>query len=122
MNFYERVLRATEFDTDGIWWRLSNEDPEKLQMFVECNDLFWWAVSDLEEITEDNIEILEQSISDAKNSCKDGYQYSCWLFCARVRKMRPQGAAYKYIPKEMWELFDVCGPKRETDFGNPEEH
>ena len=38
--------------------------------------------------------------------------YGTELFSARVRKMRPQGASYKLYPKELWPLFDACGPER----------
>ena len=41
------------------------------------------------------------------------------LYCARKRKMRPQGAMYKTIPKTLWHLFDVCGEEREMNMGNP---
>ena len=40
------------------------------------------------------------------------------LFCCRVRKMRPQGAYYKYIDKEVWHIFDEAGPEREVGKGN----
>lgn len=43
----------------------------------------------------------------------------CDLFAARVRGMRPQGAAYTFYPPETWPLFDACGPEREIGFGNP---
>ena len=32
--------------------------------------------------------------------------------------MRPQGAYYKYIDKEVWHLFDEAGPEREVGKGN----
>lgn len=42
------------------------------------------------------------------------------LFAARVRSMRPQGAAYKVrYDKSIWPLFDACGPEREIGMGNP---
>lgn len=44
------------------------------------------------------------------------------LFAARVRGMRPQGAAYKVrYDKSIWHLFNECGPERETGPGNPKE-
>jgi hypothetical protein len=42
------------------------------------------------------------------------------LFVARVRNMRPQGAAYKVrYPEEIWGLFNAAGPEREVGLGNP---
>lgn len=41
------------------------------------------------------------------------------LFAAKVKGMRPQGAAYTYIPTDAWDLFDACGPERQTGMGNP---
>jgi len=41
------------------------------------------------------------------------------LYCARKRKMRPQGAMYEYLNKENWPLFDECGPVREKSLSNP---
>jgi hypothetical protein len=41
------------------------------------------------------------------------------LFCAKVRNMRPQGAAYKYIPEVVKPLYDRAGEPRKIDFFNP---
>jgi len=120
-DFLERVLRATAFNgTDGLWWRTSDDGEDRLQVFANCNDFFWWACADLEEITPDNIEVLEKAQVDLlvlEDSYADCYIHL--LFCARIRKMRPQGAYYKHLPEEMWPLLNTCGPEREIDFGNP---
>ena len=55
---------------------------------------------------------MEQAFKD----CED---HGGELFCARIRKMRPQGACYAYYDKKDWHLFDACGPERECGFGNP---
>lgn len=41
------------------------------------------------------------------------------LFACKVMRMRPQGAAYSYIPEDLWDLFDEAGPERAVGFGNP---
>jgi len=96
-----------------LWW---TDVAGQLTFFINCNDMFHWATADLEEITVENFHVLEESLEAA------GY-WGPELFCARVRAMRPQGAFYeKVIPKEVWPLFDACGPEREIDrapFGNP---
>ena len=134
IKYTVRVLRC--FDDDGvdqenIWWNASGKnwrsDPaEPIVFYIKCNDFFAWGCSDAEEITPDNISILEQCIVDM-NALDDSlpekqYHTGSWgghLFCARSRGMRPQGACYRSIPRELWPLFDACGPPREKDFGNP---
>jgi len=85
---------------------------DHIRMHILCNDVFWWATSDMEEITEENVDILEQSLSDSKYAGEI-------LFCARVRKMRPQGAFCKDLSEEDKKLFNEVGPEREIDFWNP---
>ena len=116
---YERVLRATAFGgTDSVWWRLDDKE-EELELYINCNDAFYWGCADREEITPENIEALE---SAKKALGADEHGFAGLLFCARVRELRPQGALYGYIPEELWPLFDACGPVREVDIGNPKEH
>lgn len=147
--------------------------------YANCSDVFWWGSSDSEEITDENIRVLRDTIAeltvlyvarskiesdpefkrlafeetsavyaahvaecplttpDGKHENDRGcsrwtpgatehkmyaYQYQtniAELFAARVREMRPQGACYKGYPKDLWPLFDACGPERETGMGNP---
>jgi hypothetical protein len=85
-----------------------------------CSDEFAWGTADLEQITPENIHELERAIADVKAIDKDiGHAFI--LFAARQRKMRPQGAAYPK-DKELWPLFDACGPKREVNMINPHRH
>lgn len=102
---------------DALWWKVVNG---KVQWFVNCNDVFAWGCSDCEELTTENFPILEQAMTDAIAAEKDvGELYADELFVSRVRGMRPQTASYPHYPKEMWPLFDACGPEREAGFGNP---
>ena len=125
VELIKRLLDITAFDNcDIIWWRYPDNGPRELQFFVNCNDTFAWACADCEQITLDNIDILEQSIKDEQRILGT---YTCTianeLFSARVRKMRPQGASYiECYDKRMWSLFDACGPVRKVNFGNPKEH
>jgi hypothetical protein len=82
---------------------------------IMCNDFFYWACADCEDINESTMPILEKAISD----CSGDIQWGALLYCARQRKERPQGAFYSIIPKELWSLFNDCGPEREIDIGNP---
>ncbi len=118
-EFVLRVLQIfSKYDShDNLWWR-TDDKYAPVTFFVNCNDLFFWAYADLEEITEQNIDCLEQSFVDASAAHEDGDIYGTMLFCCRQRKMRPQGAAYPKV-QELWPLFDACGPEREIGFGNP---
>ena len=124
MQFIESVLRtAIKYGTyDDLTW--FEEDGEIL-VAVVCSDMFFWGTADQEELTPDNLSDYEQAIQDMDSLPIDGLPYRYYggmLFCARQRKMRPQGAAYPPEPEsEAWKLFDACGPERETGFGNPYE-
>ena len=106
------VLKAVERHDlyDSIFWRF-NED--KIQFFIICSDVFAWGCADLEELNKEDLPLLDQSMKDA------GYVEGSLLYCARRRKMRPQGACYKEIKESLWPLFDACGPVREVDSANP---
>lgn len=105
MKFIERLLKLiAEYEIwDLVFWHTN------LKFYVNCNDLFAWGLADAEEITESNIDLLEQSLKDAD------YIDGAFLFCARSRKMRPQGAMYENIEKKNWYLFDECGPTRKIN-------
>lgn len=128
MKFILRVLDVTAFDsTDDIWWRTDNEYAP-VTFWVTVNDCFYWASADLEKITPENVGELEKAYADCRAAMGGvggiGEIYAPMLFAARMRKMRPQGAAYPQ-EKELWPLFDAAGPERETDslpFGNPRPH
>lgn len=134
MSFIKRLLRltATYDASDVLSWRF--DDNDKLSFFINCSDVFYWATSDAEDVTPDNISILEKSFKDLENIDYDyAYAYGSTLFCARLRKMRPQGAAYPFssftIPEcdpqdletyqKVWNLFDAAGPEREVGTFNP---
>ena len=99
-------LMAKHDATDELMW------DENLNFSIVCNDTFWWGTADAESITPETLEVLEQAF-------EDGGDHGTILYCSRIRKMRPQGAVYKYLHKEIWPLFDACGPEREIDSGNP---
>lgn len=78
---------------DDLWWQV---DDGEVRFFVNCNDFFYWACSDLEPIeTYVDVVALRQAMTDAK-ATKDGegnIKGSWWwplLYCARRRGMRPQ--------------------------------
>lgn len=90
---------------DSVFW---NRD---LRFFVYCNDFFFWACADGEEITKENLPELEKAIHDCE-AVGSRSLFGPLLWCARRRKMRPQDAYYKNLPKPTWQLFDACGEVR----------
>jgi hypothetical protein len=87
---------------------------EELNFSILCNDFFFWGASDGEPVTADTLPELKKALEEVNDSV-DGPL----LYCARMRGMRPQNAYYKYLMKENWELFNRCGPERETSICNP---
>jgi hypothetical protein len=81
---------------------------------ILCNDAFYWACADDERITEETLPQFNKAVEE----CKGDLNLGSMLYCARIRRMRVQGAAYSCIPKELWPLFDSVGPEREIDAGN----
>ena len=81
--------------------------------YANVSDFFWWATSDLEEIISENLQLFIDAIDLA--GTQDGpLLFSCWM-----RKMRPQGAFFKYLEKGNWWWFKECGPYRKAGIANP---
>ncbi len=128
-QFIYRVLSIVAFDnTDDLWWRFREggdrplTDADPLDFYINCNDLFWWGASDLEAVTPDTVDALAQAYADTKAiDERMGHLYGAELYCARQRKMRPQGAwfAKGHIESAYMPLFAECGPEREVGHGNP---
>ena len=113
------VAELDEGDTDDfMFWPVTAEG---VRVVVNCSDVFAWGSADGEIVTEENLPILRKAYEDEiAASPEDVALHAGWLFCARVRNMRPQGAIYKGL--EYWEvdLFNAAGPERKIDFGNPQ--
>jgi hypothetical protein len=104
--------------TDYIKWNID------LEFYVTCSDFFFWGCADAENITsQEDVDLFELAIKDVRSLLSLNevctYEYATELYCAKKRKMRPQGACYEFIPKHLWSLFDACGPEREVDIVNP---
>jgi hypothetical protein len=121
LTFVLRVLATVGTDNhEDIWWRTDGEYGP-VTFWVKCSDLFWWGTADLEELTPENVGLLEQSYRDAKAAAPGDCTaegYGSLLFCCRVRGLRPQGCCYPEN-RALWPLIDACGPEREVGFGNP---
>jgi hypothetical protein len=137
LDFIVRVLNIFwKYDIHGdLHWNVRDG---KVAFEANCSDLFWWGTADFEEITPENIHVLEQAFVDIRTACgktdlpeqtPDGIRvvskldyYGPDLFAARIRGMRPQGAVYREDNKDIWPLFDACGPVRDAGLLNPKEH
>src|SRR5436189_90189 len=99
-DFCMRVLRlATRFDVhDDLEWSVGeggaflqpidgNYSSDKpLFPYILCNDIFMHA-ADGEEITPENIDLLEKSLKDTEHF--PDFYHGTQLFVSRVRRMRP---------------------------------
>lgn len=129
----ERVLRVSAGPREDhvIWWRpgyYQCGDDLAMRLMVSCSDVFAWACADCEPITDDTVAALEQAYVDTRAALAaagaddwDGTEWA-YLYCARVRGQRPQGAVYAHLHSATWPLFDAAGPARETGLGNPKRH
>lgn len=126
---------------ENISWRTDKPDYYTVKFFVGCNDLFYWACADCEELTPDNLPRLIQACNDIREaygvpigafpkpshneSQEEREQWNkdwdrwwhCleWanaLFACRERKMRPQTPYYRNMPAELKPLFDAVGLER----------
>jgi hypothetical protein len=110
------ILRLfAEFDIqDCLWWCFpAGQDAPKF--LVNCNDLFYWATADAEEVTVESLPELRKAIEeclaiDPVVGALDGVN----LYAARRRKTRPQNCCYPES-KALWPLFDAAGPERTDD-------
>jgi hypothetical protein len=111
--FMTRVLDLfSRLDShDMLFWRMENGN---IRFFVICNDTFFWATADMEEITQGNIKDLEQAVADVQAADPGADEWmGPLLFCARQRGIRPMPRIK--LPKMLKPLFDACGPERTSN-------
>lgn len=96
-----------------LWWRPGAGG--FLEIFVRCNDMFWWATADAEEVTVADLPSLQQAYADLEKcgNCNEAYAPQLWV--ARKRGMRPQTPWWS---REKFEdvvqaLFLAAGPERD---------
>lgn len=112
------ALTATGFEyTYSLWWRTYDGS---LSLYVKCSDFFHWGSADLEEVTDENVQALVETIAECEAILGRYRAHDApLLWCARQRGMRPQGAYYKHLPEALWPLFDAAGPERGVGLMNP---
>lgn len=117
LNFIQEffdLLKKYDAEEYLMW----NTEEGKLKLLLVCSDLFFWGSADAEPVTPETLNELKKSFEDVASISPDADYYGAELYCARRRKMRPQGAAYPE-DKALFPLFNACGEKRETGLGNP---
>ncbi|HEX2242259.1 MAG TPA: hypothetical protein VHK27_03190 [Gammaproteobacteria bacterium] len=107
-DFIGEVLFYFQHQSEQLGW---NKD---LRFYADCSDVFHWATSDVEYITIETLPILREAYDDLMATTGRN-DWIGELYCCRVRKMRPQGAMYKYLPDILKPLFDACGPDRDHE-------
>lgn len=100
------VLRASADlgDSEMFFWRIGDvitdpetgrwiSDPEDddIHLHVNCSDLFVWGSSDLEEVTDENVDVFIQAMDDirALGDPKKFGMFAGYLFAARACRTRP---------------------------------
>jgi hypothetical protein len=114
--FLTRVLRIFYLADvrEDLLWSVTEEN--KISLSVNVSDIFAWGAADAEEITPETLSVLEKAFADASGA---GLAYvTAPLYAARIRGMRPQGAAYPATLAGQ-VLFNACGPERPIGLGNP---
>ena len=115
LAFFMRVMKIFHDidEKDLLSWNTSGPYAP-LQFSVMCSSIFdWGATADAEDLTPDNIGLLEQSIADVKPLGYDmgeGVHWGLTLFCARARGRRPM--PQMRIPENLQALFNEAGPPR----------
>lgn len=114
------IFSVSHADSYGdLFWRV---DDFELKLYANVSDVFAWGGGDCEEITRETLPDLERAYADLK--AVKGESFTAELYAARIRKIRPQGAAYPGEADEagpaVAALFDACGPERAIDMANPQ--
>lgn len=116
MKFVARVLEIFSLSHanaygDLMWW-IEGED--HVHFSANVSDVFAWGGADAEPITPAALPELERAYADLKKA--GGESFTATLYAARMRKMRPQLAAYPGEADPAREavsaLLDACGPER----------
>jgi hypothetical protein len=120
LQFIHAVLTLAlhaDFRSELLW----HSDGTTITVAVDVSDVFAWGGSDAEDLTPERLPLLAQAVADLRAIDPREDMYAVDLFAARIRGMRPQGAAYPKRPAlaATHALFDACGPERATGLGNP---
>lgn len=122
LDYVRRVLTVFQKSDnyDGLLWNVHDDG---VRFSAKCSDVFMWGFADGEGITLETLPTLEQAYADLDalqvEHHFDAISETPYLYAARVRGLRPQGAMYKYLHEVTWPLFNACGPERGINLFNP---
>lgn len=117
MNPHEAVAVLDVFEradnmTEALIWRIDMAAGPDVRLHAMCNDFFFWATADAEEITAADLPLLKSCLADLKQA-DDATYYLGELFAARKRHLRPQKPCYKDMHPSVAALFDACQTEAE---------
>lgn len=114
-----RVLAVFEKadNYEALYWKTEGE---QVRLWALCNDWFFWATADGEEITAGDIPALETALDDLL--VIGAAEYTGELYASRKRRLRPQAACYRDMPEAVKPLFDACGTARGRDAADKADH
>lgn len=93
-----------------LFWRIGPESA--IRFFINCNDEFYWATSDVEQVLPGDLESLAKAYADARDALCEYYGGLLWV--ARKRNMRPQGPYFQYFTTDaLVNHFLAAGPERD---------
>lgn len=138
LRYVEAVLHVgwKADSPEYVFWR--PDAPDGWRAYAICSDTFAWATADAEEITPEDLPLLQQCLEDlliveseyagvpisdmATPDRNDSVAtaYLGALFAARKRKLRPMRCVYgdmNAIGPRTAALFDAAGPEREDPEG-----
>lgn len=122
LTFVTRVMEIFSLShadiSESLMWTVMDG---VLNLHANVSDVFEWGCADSESITPAKLHVLESAYQDLRPY--GSVQFTPDLYAARVRGKRSQGAAYPKETEPGWyevsQLFDACGPERETGPDNP---
>ena len=106
---FEMLDFIRDHDLFGYVTWVTDKNNRTVTFYLNCNDLFYWACADCEEIGLDDLPALAECL-------RIDSIYGNDLFCCRKRGMRPQKAFYSLRgvqeTPDLIKLFNECGPER----------
>jgi hypothetical protein len=106
------IFARADVRTEMFW----NVYGDGIKLYANVSDVFTWGCADCEDITPERLPVLQCAYDDL--AVIGALECLAELYGARIRGMRPQGAAYPDDPAAR-ALFDACGPERQVGLGNP---
>lgn len=100
----------------GLIWRTQPRDDrpdDPIRFYALCNTFFYWATADMEEITPNDLDLLEECLHDLRKACPDdGGVWLTELYVCRKRKLRPLQGWFSPMTDAIRALFLASGPER----------